>query len=144
MSVSAFCQVVCEQWHLVSRMIWPESSEQRTQAVIAALGDELARRYRALVRRQQRIERLRQRLACQERHLADQSTPFETSPLTTSAYDRGMALDRIRRQIEGTRRRLARQEQVYADKRAALERRNALYRELLRGRIVAAAEDGAG
>lgn len=140
MSVSAFCQAVREQWVFVAQLIWPESVEQRTQTVASALADELARRYRALVRRRQRIERLRARLACQERHLAEQTARVATALMTVSAYDRGLALDRIRRQVDCTRQRLARQEQVYAGKREALERRNALYREMLRGHVVAADE----
>src|SRR5262245_50811266 len=124
MSVSAICQAVRDQWDAWTRLIWPETTEQRTQAEIERLAQELARRYRGLVQRRRRIEQLRERLASEERDLAGCEATAQ------------LALLALRGAAERTREQLSRQEQVYAHKRRVLQRRKQLHKEMLHGRVV--------
>src|SRR5262249_53412792 len=68
---SAFWQAVRDGWQSLARQLWPATPEQEARDALAHLDAELARRYRRLVRRQLRIEQLRDRLAQHERRAAE-------------------------------------------------------------------------
>src|SRR4051812_47544256 len=103
MSVAAICRAVRDQWEAWAQLIWPETTEQRTQAEIERLAQELARRYRGLVQRRRHIEQLRQRLAGEEQQLGEKAA-------------------------ERTREKLSWHEQAYAHKRRVLQLRKQLHK----------------
>lgn len=129
MSVSTFCQVVREQWRNLSCLLWPEDAARRTQTVVDQLGEDLARRYRALVRRRRRIDRLRDRLARRQ-----------DDWLAAIRQGGGEHAEALGRAIEAAHQRLARHESAYTWQREQLLRRKAIHRDLLRGRLVVADE----
>ena len=118
MSVLDLCRNVRSQWLAFNRMVWPEDSQQLTQATLDELTDDLARRYARLLARRRRIESLRDRLARQERRLSAQS-------------------DSLRESIAHNRARLASLEDAYARRRLAFSRRKKLHKALLNGHVVA-------
>ena len=124
MSVAAFCRAVRSQWQALAQLVWPEGPEQRTQAEVARLTEELYGRYRRLVLRRHRIEQLRDRLARQERELAGEPC--------------GPA-EHLRAALERNRARLAEHESAYARQRQAFLRRKRLRLALLRGQVVVSA-----
>lgn len=132
MSVAAICRAVRDQWEAWAQLIWPETTEQRTEAEIERLMDELARRYRGLVQRRRRIEQLRERLAGEERQLAEHDSTAEPDLMGQSLRD----------VIERTREKLTWHEQAYAHKRRVLELRKRLHKEMLHGKVVVAEDAG--
>lgn len=127
MSVSAICREVRSRWQAFTQLVWPEAPEQQTQAHVEQLTEELARRYRRLVRRQQHVQDVRARLTRQERQLITRSLR-----LANPCKDE----DRLRRAIERNRERLAHHERVYAQERETFCQRKALRLALLRGQVV--------
>jgi hypothetical protein len=128
MSVAAFCRVVQSQWQAFTEYVWPPPPEQRLQAELARRTADLARRYRRLVRRRRKIEVLRDRLARQERELAEQPSPFP-EPLLHAR--------------ERSRQRLAEHEARYARQRQEYLSHKQLRLALLRGQVVLCDEPAA-
>jgi hypothetical protein len=108
-------------WRTFTQLLWPESPQEQTQTSIAHLTDEMARRYRRLIERQQRIEEIRARLIRQEH---ERTVP----PLTSD--------DRLFKAIERNRLKLAEHEARYARQRRGYLRCKQLRQALLRGQVI--------
>ena len=120
MSVLDLCRNVRSQWLAFNRMVWPEDSQQLTQATLDELTADLAQRYARLLARRRRIESLHDRLGRLERRLLAQ--PDSES---------------LRESIAHNRARLASLEDAYARRRLAFSRRKKLHKALLDGRVIA-------
>ena len=134
---SAFWQAVRDGWQSLARQLWPATPEQEARDALAHLDAELARRYRRLVRRQLRIEQLRDRLAQHERRAADLAFRLGDGLLSGDGpFGAVLSLDRARRAAGRARRRLLAQEQAYLQDRARFDRRKQTRQELQRGLLV--------
>ena len=120
MSVLDLCRNVRSQWIAFERLVWPEDSQQLTQAVLDELTTDLAQRYARLLARRQRIESLRDRLSRLERRLLAEPDS-----------------DPLRESINHHRERLAVFGDAYARRRLAFARRKKLHKAILNGQVVA-------
>jgi len=118
MSLAGICRTVRQRWHNLTQVLWPTESKSLTQTEMERLTEEVNRRYRTLVARRVRIERLRDRLARHEHEL--QTTPTEE----------------LKRAVERQRLRLARLEAGYAERCRVLDQKKRVQRQLLRGDVV--------
>jgi hypothetical protein len=118
MALAAFCRAVRSRWHTLTQLVWPSTAEELARDEVRHLSDELAVCYERLLRRRARIERLRDRLAAQQRQMER------------------LACDRLARAVGRNRERLARLEECYERTRRLYDRKKQLRLALLRGEVV--------
>jgi hypothetical protein len=131
MSVTELCQNLCSRWQELTQYFWPLTPQQRTQQLLASLGQQLHIQFRGLVARQQRMQQLRHRLQQAEQRLADLLVGSQ-SPADYEQWRRTAALQR---KVSRLREILARHERDYARRCRAYERCRYLHRAIQRGRV---------
>jgi hypothetical protein len=140
MALSTFYQAVRSHWRALARRVWPDSPEQQKQAEIARLTDELACRHRRLVLRNARIEQIRDRLARQQRRIAEVEALVRGG--AGRAWELALDLERLHRAVGRNRSRLRRHQEAYHRQVLVLQRKKQLRLALERGEVVVRADRG--
>jgi hypothetical protein len=135
MLLAAFCKTLRSRWQALTQQIWPDSPRQRTQRELARLQTDLARRYRRLLQRRCRIEKVSAHLTEQEKQIVELSRQVPDAA-GEQAQDLAAMLGRLQRAARRSRNRLEQHEQAYSHELAALERKKHVRRALLRGDVV--------
>jgi hypothetical protein len=78
MYLHEWAEAVRSQWRRITGLLWPADESERVRAELDA---ELARRREALLRRQRRIERLKERRPADEERLQRLEAAYEKARL---------------------------------------------------------------
>jgi hypothetical protein len=136
MALAAFCQAVRSQWQTLTQLVWPDSPQQQARDEIQHLTEELVGRYRRLVQRRSKIERLRERLAAAQRRVETLSGLASSGTAAEGAWEMALTLERLHRAVQRNRARLVRLEEAYERRRLCFERKKQLRLALARGEVV--------
>jgi hypothetical protein len=134
----ALCRLFRSRWQALKQQLWPDTTQERTERELDRLKVELSRRYRRLLLRRCRIERVQVRLAKQEQRI-DELTRQTLDTCGEQTLELETTIQHLQCSAQCNRDRLREHEEAYRSQLEILERKKHLHLALLRGDVVLSA-----
>jgi hypothetical protein len=131
----ALCRLFRSRWQAFKQQLWPDTDQERTERELDRLKVELSRRYRRLLLRRCRIERVQGRLTKQEQRI-DELTRQTLGACGEQTLELEDTIQHLQRSAQRNRDRLRDHEDAYRLQLAMLERKKHLHLAMLRGDVV--------